>query len=179
MKNVLLSLTLVGTLASQLFAAEKAVLIDIKSPIVQKISLEPALTALRICINEDERFKVVASGSDWKIWLQDYRRFDNGETYSVSLKMSLVAPSAPDRKSPLSVADVTYRFPKEPRDILTTEDSITRFLRGKATDFGKEKLAELNACYPSVSDAFRRLIPAMREFEVNRTQRLKLRSQDL
>lgn len=164
---------------SNISAAEGAILVDIKSPLAQKVAIEPALEALRTAISYDNRFKVVAEGCDWKIWLHDYHRADNGTSYSVNLTMSLVHPSAPDRSSPVAIRSVSYDFPKEPRDVLTTDDSVGRFLRGKINDKVKDFKAENSAAYPAIKYAFRGLITAMSEHELNGTKNLRFRSQSL
>jgi hypothetical protein len=161
------------------FAGENAILVDIKSPLAQKVAIEPALEALRSTISEDSRFKVVAEGCDWKIWLQDYNREDNGASYSVNLTMSLVHPSAPDRASPVATRSVSYDFAKEPRDVLTTDDSLGRFVRGKINDKVKEFKAERTAAAPAIDRAFHALISAMVDHELKGTKNLRFRSQSL
>jgi len=179
MKNLIFIFTALAISASTLISAENALRIDIKTVNnSKKVAFIPVAEALKQCIEKDDRLKVVDFGSDWEIWLLDYQKFDNGETYFVRLKMHLVAPNS-DRESPTAISDVSYYFNKEERDVLTTEDKITRFAVAKWNDFQKESKSEKEAAYPVVADAFQSLVPAIKQFYRNRDNITKHRDQDL
>jgi hypothetical protein len=160
-------------------AAENAVLIDIKSPWKEKTAIEPAMMALRHAIADHGRLKTVAFGADWQIWLSHYRRIDQGTSSRVQVRISIVHPSAPGVESASSSSILSYEFDKEPRDVLTTEDSFARFMRGKINDKSKEFQAEAIAAYPALQSALRGLTSAMGDSELQRSKNMRFRSQDL
>jgi len=160
-------------------AAETAIGLDLKTPLSQKIALAPAKLALAGAVSEDRRFTTVEGGEDWQVWLTDYTRDDHGTSCSVTLKLSLVHPSAPDRNSPVATQIVSYSFAKELRDVLTTEDATARFIKGKIRDKSKEFQAEAIAVGPMMRAALAGMIEPMVTSEGQRTRNMKFRSQNL
>jgi hypothetical protein len=160
-------------------AAEPSIGLDLKTPLLQKIALAPAKLALAGAVSEDPRFTTVEGGEDWQIWLTDYTRDDHGTSCSVTLKVSLVHPSAPDRNSPVATQIVSYSFAKEPRDVLTTEDGTMRFIKGKIRDESKEFQSEAIAAGPMMRTALAAMVQPMITSEGQRTRNMKFRSQNL
>lgn len=166
-------------LTSVSLAAEPAIGLDLKTPLSQKIALAPAKLALAGAVSEDRRFTTVEGGEDWQVWLTDYTRDDLGTSCSVTLKVSLVHPSAPDRNSPVATQIVSYSFAKEPRDVLTTEDGTMRFIKGKIRDESKEFQSEAVAAVPMMRTALAAMVQPMITSERQRTLNMKFRSQNL
>jgi len=166
-------------LTSISLAAEPAIGLDLKTPLSQKIALAPAKLALAGAVSEDRRFTTVEGGEDWQVWLTDYTRDDLGTSCSVTLKVSLVHPSAPDRNSPVATQIVSYSFAKEPRDVLTTEDGTMRFIKGKIRDESKEFQSEAVAAVPMMRTALAAMVQPMITSEGQRTLNMKFRSQNL
>jgi hypothetical protein len=166
-------------LTSVSLAAEPSIGLDLKTPLSQKIALAPAKLALAGAVSEDRRFTTVEGGEDWQVWLTDYTLDDHGTSCSVTLKVSLVHPSAPDRNSPVATQIVSYSFAKEPRDVLTTEDGTMRFIKGKIRDESKEFQAEAVAAVPMMRTALAAMVQPMITSEGQRTLNMKFRSQNL
>ena len=154
------------------FAAESTIGLDLKTPWSQKLALGGV-------VSEDRRFSTVEGGEDWQVWLTDYTREDQGTSCSVTLKVSLVHPSAPDRNSPVATQVVSYSFAKEPRDVLTTEDGTMRFIKGKIRDESKEFQAEAIAAVPMMRAALVAMVEPMIASEGQRARNMKFRSQNL
>ena len=161
------------------FAAESTIGLDLKTPWSQKVALAAAKLALGGVVSEDRRFSTVEGGEDWQVWLTDYTREDQGTSCSVTLKVSLVHPSAPDRNSPVATQVVSYSFAKEPRDVLTTEDGTMRFSKGKIRDESKEFQAEAIAAVPMMRAALVAMVEPMIASEGQRARNMKFRSQNL
>ena len=179
MKSVVPFLSAIALSVLVAKAAENSILIDIKSPWKEKASIEPAMMALRHAISDHDQFKTVSFGADWQIWLSNYRRIDNGASCTVQMRMSLVHPGAPGIESATATKILSYEFEKEPRDVLTTEDSLGRFLRGKINDKSKEFQAEAIAAYPAIQPLLNSLTASMVDSELQRTKNMRFRSQDL
>ena len=160
-------------------AAEPTIGLDLKTPWSQKMVLAAAKLALGGVVSEDRRFSSVEGGEDWQVWLTDYTREDHGTSCSVTLKVSLVHPSAPDRNSPVATQVVSYSFAKEPRDVLTTEDGTMRFIKGKIRDESKEFQAEAIAAVPMMRAALVAMVEPMIASEGQRARNMKFRSQNL
>jgi hypothetical protein len=166
----------VPLLVGQAIAAEDSILLDVKS---EEFASEGAKVALARVASKDRRFKVVEMGEDWQVWLTDYRRSDNGTSYSVTLKASLVHPAAPNRNSPVATQDVGYSFAKEPRDVLTTDDGLVRFVRAKIKDKSADFSAEETAAEPAMSAALNGLVGPMISSEGRRMLNMRARSANL
>jgi len=175
--TILSAVTAIFTSVS--LAAEPSIGLDLKTPLSQKIALASAKLALAGAVSEDGRFTIVEGGEDWQVWLTDYTRDDHGTSCSVTLKVSLVHPSAPDRDSPVATQIVSYSFAKEPRDVLTTEDGTMRFIKGKIRDESKEFQAEAVAAVPMMRTALAAMVQPMITSEGQRTLNMKFRSQNL